>query len=267
MSRSPHLNVMIEAAEKAGRALTRDFGEVEQLQVSKKGPYDFVSAADLKSEKILKEELQKARPSYGFLLEEGGEVKGSDSSYRWIIDPLDGTTNFLHGLPHWSVVIALEKDKEIVAGVVHDPIKHETFSAEKGGGAFSNSRRLRVSSRNSLHESLLATGWDFFTDDYAALRASEPQIAKCVRRMGSAALDLSYVAAGRFDAYFEMGLAPWDKAAGFLIVKEAGGAVSELDGGKNVVYGKGVIAANMALHADLVKKINASSALKGKVAP
>src|SRR5690606_27073695 len=154
--RSPHLNVMIDVAEKAGRALTRDFGEVEQLQVSRKGPNDFVTAADLKAEKILREELQKARPAYGFLLEEGGEIKGTDAHYRWIIDPLDGTTNFLHGLPHWCISIALEKDKEIVAGVIHDPIKHETFSAEKGGGAFSNSKRMRVSGRASLGEALVS---------------------------------------------------------------------------------------------------------------
>jgi len=146
--RSPHMNVMIEAAEKAGRALIRDFGEVEQLQVSRKGPGDFVSAADHKSEKILREELLKARPSYGFLFEESGEIRGEDKSYRWVIDPLDGTTNFLHGLPHWSISIALEKDREIVAAVVHDPIKNVVFSAEKGGGAFSNSKRLRVAGRS-----------------------------------------------------------------------------------------------------------------------
>lgn len=267
--RSAHLNVMVDAAEKAGRALTRDFGEVEQLQVSKKGPNDFVSAADLKSEKILREELLKARPSYGFLLEEGGEVKGEDKAYRWLIDPLDGTTNFLHGLPHWSISIALEKtsengrDREIVAAVVYDPIKNELFTAEKGGGAFSNSKRLRVSGRASLTDSLVAVGEDFF-------HGSPRPTLSGVRRMGSACLDLAYVAAGRFDAHWDTGLSPWDKAAGSLIVREAGGYVSEVDGGKNFVYGKGILTANPTLHAELLKIFQQSSPqepVKAKAAP
>jgi myo-inositol-1(or 4)-monophosphatase len=247
--RSAHLHVMIEAAEKAGRALTRDFGEVEQLQVSRKGPGDFVSAADHKSEKILREELLKARPNYGFLLEEGGEIKGEDKSYRWIIDPLDGTTNFLHGLPHWCISIALEKDKEIVAGVIHDPIKHETFSTEKGGGSFSNAKRLRVAGRSSLVDALVSVDGNFFGDSL------ELPSGCGIRRLGSACLNLAYVAAGRLDAYLEPKLFPWDKAAGTLMVKEAGGYVSEMDGGKNFVYGKGIVAANPALHTELIKKL------------
>ena len=262
--RSAYLNVMVDAAEKAGRALTRDFGEVEQLQVSKKGPGDFVSAADHKSEKILKEELLKARPTYGFLLEEAGEIKGEDPSYRWIIDPLDGTTNFLHGLPHWCISIALEKDKEIVAAVIHDPIMNELFHAEKGGGAFSNSKRLRVAGRPSLADGLIAVG-DWFYHAGVTLPSG------CgVRRTGSACLDLAYVAAGRLDAYREEGLSPWDKAAGSLLVKEAGGYISEIDGGKNFVYGRGVLAANPALHTDLLQKFKQSSAqdsVKAKTAP
>lgn len=250
--RSPHMNVMIEAAEKAGRALIRDFGEVEQLQVSRKGPGDFVTAADHKAERILREELLKARPSFGFLLEESGEIKGEDKSYRWIIDPLDGTTNFLHGLPHWSISIALEKDKEIVAAVIHDPIKNELFTAEKGGGAFSNSKRLRVAGRKYLVEALVTTGDECFNGEQTL-----PQ-GCTARRMGSACLDLAYVAAGRFDAYCERGLSPWDKAAGLLLVREAGGYVSEMDGGKNVVYGKGVVAANPTLHEELIKQLNLS---------
>lgn len=250
--RSAHINVMIDAAEKAGRALMRDFGEVEQLQVSKKGPGDFVSIADHKSEKILKEELLKARPTYGFLLEEQGEVKGTEEGYRWLIDPLDGTTNFLHGLPHWAVVIALEKitgkDREIVAAVIHDPVKNETFYAEKGCGAFSNSKRLRVSGRTSLTDGLIAVGEKFFTENITLPEGCG------VRRMGSAALSLAYTAAGRFDTYRESGLSPWDKAAGVLIVREAGGYVSEMDGGKNVVYGSGILAANPQLHAEWLKK-------------
>jgi myo-inositol-1(or 4)-monophosphatase len=258
--RSAYINVMIEAAEKAGRALIRDFGEVEQLQVSRKGPGDFVSAADLKSEKILKEELLKARPTYGFLLEEGGEVKGEDKSYRWIIDPLDGTTNFLHGLPHWCISIALEKDKEIVAAVIHDPIKNETFSAEKGGGSFSSSKRLRVAGRTSLVDALVSIDGDLLSDDL------DFPSGCCVRRMGSACLNLAYVAAGRLDAYLEPKLFPWDKAAGSLMVREAGGYVSEMDGGKNFVYGKGIVAANPLLHTEFIKKLSPSDT-KAKAAP
>ena len=257
--RSPHINVMIETAEKAGRALIRDFGEVEQLQVSKKGPGDFVSTADHKSEKILREELLKARPAYGFLLEEGGEIKGEDKSYRWIIDPLDGTTNFLHGLPHWCISIALEKDKEIVAAVIHDPIKNEVFSAEKGGGAFSNAKRLRVAGRKSLEDALVSIDGSF-ADDSIALPPG------CgIRRMGSACLNLAYIAAGRFDAYLEPRLFPWDKAAGSLLVREAGGYVSETDGGRNFVYGRGIVAANPLLHSELIKKLN-SADKKGTIA-
>jgi len=251
--RSAHINVMIEAAEKAGRALIRDFGEVEQLQVSRKGPGDFVSAADHKSEKILREELLKARPAYGFLFEESGEIKGEDKSYRWIIDPLDGTTNFLHGLPHWCISIALEKDKEIVAAVIHDPIKNETFSAEKGGGAFSNSKRLRVAGRTSLSEALITAGVEQYQKSSMPFADVDGVL---LRRMGSACLDLAYVAAGRFDAYYEGALKPWDAAAGSLLVREAGGYVSELDGGKNFVYGKGIVAANPLLHSELIKKLN-----------
>ncbi len=247
--RSAYLNVMVDAAEKAGRSLIRDFGQVENLQISKKGPGDFVSKADLKSEKIIRETLEKARPAYGFLLEEGGEIKGSDAQYRWIIDPLDGTTNFLHGIPHWSVSIALEKDGEIVAGVIHDPVRDELFHAEKGTGAFSRGKRLRVAGRTSLVDGLVAVGDKHFRDG-----ANLP-LGCGVRRMSSACLDLCYVAAGRFDAYWEEGLKPWDKAAGALIVKEAGGYASEMDGGKNFVYGRGILAANPALHADLLQKL------------
>jgi myo-inositol-1(or 4)-monophosphatase len=252
--RSAILNVMIDAAEKAGRSLTRDFGEVEQLQVSKKGPGDFVSKADHKSEKILKEELQKARPKFGFLLEEQGEVKGEDPSYRWIIDPLDGTTNFLHGIPHWAVVIGLEKDKEIVASVVYDPLLNELFHAEKGAGAFSNAKRLRVAGRTALPDGVIGVGDKFFRSGF------ELPPGCGLRRMGSAALAMAYVAAGRLDAYWEDGLSPWDKAAASLLVKEAGGYISELDGGKNVVYGKGILAANPTLHTDLLQKLKQRAA-------
>lgn len=261
--RSPHLNVMVEAAEKAGRALVRDFGEVENLQVSRKGPGNFVSTADHKSEKTIVAALSKARPSYGFLMEEGGTQAGEDPAMRWIVDPLDGTTNFLHGAPHWCISIALEKDKEIVAGVIYDPVRDEMFWAEKGCGAYVNNRRIRVSSRSTLNEALLAVG----TDSFAEIGSVAPAFGG-VRRMGSACLDLAYVAAGRFDAYWEHGLQPWDKAAGGLIAKEAGALVTSFEGikGHDVVYGNSITAANPALHAELLKALKNQADKKVKSA-
>jgi len=250
--RSALLNVMVAAAEKAGRALIRDFGEVEQLQVSKKGPGDFVSTADFKSEKILYETLLKARPTYGFLFEERGIVKGEDENYKWIIDPLDGTTNFLHGLPHWCISIALEKNKEIVSSVIHDPIKDETFIAERGCGAFSNSKRLRVASKESFDEALVSV------DDNNELTDLFSSGTK-MRNMGSTCLDLAYVAAGRLDAFCKKGtIYTWDKAAGILLIKEAGGYISEADGNRDTLYGKGIVAANTVLHPQLIKKLKSS---------
>ncbi|TWB21137.1 myo-inositol-1(or 4)-monophosphatase [Nitrospirillum amazonense] len=254
-ARSAILNVMTKAAEKAGRALVRDFGEVEQLQVSRKGPADFVSAADRKSENIIREELSKARPSFGFLLEEAGSVAGSDPSHRWIVDPLDGTTNFLHGLPHWAITIALEKEGEIVAGVVYEPVHDEMFWTEKGAGAFLNHTRLRVSARRNLPDALIATGIPFKGHgDHAAylpqLQAVMGEVAG-IRRLGAAALDLAYVAAGRFDGFFETNLKPWDVAAGLLMVTEAGGFATEIGGGKVPQSGASVLAANSHLHLPL----------------
>ncbi len=255
VTRSPLLNVMTRAADKAARGLKRDFGEVEQLQVSQKGPADFVSNADLKAEKILREELQKARPAFGFLLEEGGTVKGSDPDHRWIIDPLDGTTNFLHGLPHFAISIGLEKQGEIVAGVIYDPIKDEMFCAEKGGGAFLNDRRIRVSSRKSLHESLIGTGIPFRgqgnPDRFAKQLGAMMRETSGVRRWGAAALDLAYVAAGRLDGFWEEDLQAWDMAAGLLLVKEAGGYISDLRGGQTMLESGAVLASNGLLHAPL----------------
>ena len=241
---------MVDAAEKAGRALVRDFGEVENLQVSKKGPGDFVSVADQRAEKIISEILLKGRPSYSLLLEEGGEVKGGDGEHRFIVDPLDGTTNFLHGLPHWCVAIALERNGEVIAGVVHDPIRNETFWGEKGLGAMMNNRRIQVSARKSLTDSLLTT--EISDDVQAGIDLFRKQGAT-VRSYGSACLDLCYVAAGRFDGYFQTGLKPWDKAAGALIAREARAIVTELGGGPNVVHGHGIIAANNALHGELLQ--------------
>lgn len=257
--RSAHMNVMVDAAEKAGRGLVRDFGEVENLQVSRKGPGNFVSAADHKAEKTIRDILLKGRPNYSFLMEEAGAVKGSDTEHRWIIDPLDGTTNFLHGVPHWSVAIALEKNGEIVAGVVYDPIKDEMYWAEKGIGASMNNRRLQVAARTALNDALVTTCPMPETQDViASLHAR----GTGVRSYGSACLDLCYVAAGRMDAYFEAGLQPWDKAAGMLIAREARAVVTELDGGSNVVMGKGILAANSAIHAELLKEFKKDRKVK-----
>lgn len=254
--RSPTINVMAEAALKASRALVRDFGEVEQLQVSRKGPADFVSAADLKAEKTLRRELSKARPDYGFLLEEGGEIEG-DGRHRWIVDPLDGTLNFLHGLPHFSISIGLERDGDIVAALIHDPIRHETFWAEKGAGAFLNDKRLRVSERRRLDESIIATGIPFMGRaghaPYLAQMAALMPLVAGIRRYGSAALDLAYVAAGRYEGFWETGLSIWDIAAGILIVRESGGFVSEMDGRNGMLKSGNVLAANGKLHGELMK--------------
>ena len=254
-TRSPILNVMTRAADKAARGLKRDFGEVEQLQVSQKGPADFVSNADIKAEKVLREELSKARPAFGFLLEEGGVVKGTDPDHRWIIDPLDGTTNFLHGLPHFAISIGLEKNGEIIAGVVYDPIKEEMFCAEKGGGAFLNDRRLRVSGRKNMHEALIGTGIPFRGrgdgDRFNRQLSVMMRETAGVRRWGAAALDLAYVAAGRLDGFWEEGLSPWDLAAGLLLVRESGGYVSDMKGGQTMLESGTVLASNNLLHAPL----------------
>lgn len=255
---SPLVTVMTAAAQKAGRRLVRDFGEVENLQVSRKGPADFVSNADHMAEKILVDELTKARPNYGFLVEERGEIPGSDTSNRWIIDPLDGTTNFLHGLPHFAVSIALERDGQIEAGLIYAPVADEIFWAERGKGAFMGRRRLRVSGRRDPSESLFATGIPFkgaedafkpFLSQLNAVMA----VSSGVRRMGSAALDLAYVAAGRYEGYWEAGLKPWDIAAGIVIVREAGGYVSDMNGGTDMLGRGSVIAANDSLHPALTK--------------
>ncbi|WP_353475305.1 inositol monophosphatase family protein [Salipiger sp. H15] len=230
MQGSANLNIMIKAARKAGRSLVKDFREVENLQVSMKGAGDFVSRADIAAEKILKDELLGARPTYGWLGEEGGGQDGEDPTRRWIVDPLDGTTNFLHGLPHWAISIALEHKGKIVAGVVFDPAKDEMFYAEKGAGAWLNdSRRLRVSGRNRMIEAIFATGVPFAAKKTlpATLKDLARLMPECagVRRWGSAALDLAYVAAGRYDGYWERELSIWDIAAGGLIASEAGALV------------------------------------------
>jgi len=262
-SRSAILNVMVGAAQKAAKALIRDFGELENLQVSKKGPADFVSRADRRAEQVLRIELAKARPAYGFLMEEAGAIAGTDTSNRWIVDPLDGTTNFLHGLPHFSISIALERDGELFAGVVYSPIVDEMYIAEKGGGAFLNGRRLRVSARRDLDESIFATGVPFkglpnhglFLKQLEAVMA----VSAGVRRFGSAALDLAYVAAGRYDGYWENGLHPWDVAAGIVLVREAGGFVTDLAGGETMLAGGGILATNSPLQETLRRLIAVGS--------
>ena len=253
--RSPVINVMGNAALKAARGLRRDFGEVEQLQVSIKGPGDFVSTADLRAERTLKAELTKARPGYALLFEEGGATEGTDPLHRWIVDPLDGTTNFLHGIPHFCISIALERDQEIVAGLIYEPTRDEMFWAEKGAGAYLNDRRLRVSARRQLGEALIGTGMPFRDrarqTEYLATLAAMLPVTHGVRRFGAAALDLAYVAAGRFDGFWEFGLSPWDIAAGLLLVREAGGYVSDLAGGQTMMTSGDILAASDHLHLPL----------------
>ncbi|PLL12568.1 inositol monophosphatase [Tabrizicola sp. TH137] len=252
MQGSANLNLMIKAARKAGRSLVKDFREVENLQVSAKGPGDFVTKADREAERLIRDELMGGRPSYGWLGEETGTQDGQDPTRRWIVDPLDGTTNFLHGMPHWAVSIALEHKGEIVSAVVYDAAKDEMFWAEKGAGAWMNDRRIRVSGRRHLHEAVFATGIPYGAK--ATLPAMLKDLARLmpatagVRRWGSAALDLAYVAAGRFDGFWERELKAWDIAAGLLLVKEAGGFVTGLREGDDPLEKGALIACNDALY-------------------
>jgi myo-inositol-1(or 4)-monophosphatase len=254
---SANLNIMIKAARQAARGLLRDFGEVENLQVSSKGPGDFVSRADTKAEETIRGQLTEARPNYGWLGEESTEVKGTDPTRRWIVDPLDGTTNFLHGMPHWAISIALEHKGEIAAAVIYDPVKDEMFTAEKGAGAYLNDRRLRVSGRRELIETVFATGIPFggspnLPRTLRELAALTPRTAG-IRRWGSAALDLAYVAAGRYDGFWEHGLNPWDIAAGLLVVREAGGLIGPLEPEGNPMEHGGIVAANAQVFETLTR--------------
>ena len=259
MQGSANLNIMIKAARKAGRSLVKDFREVENLQVSMKGAGDFVSKADLAAEEILKEELRGARPNYGWLAEEGGEEDGEDPTRRWIVDPLDGTTNFLHGLPHWAVSIALEHKGEIVAGVIFDAAKDEMYVAEKGNGAWMNDHRLRVSGRSKMIEAVFSTGLPFGgrADLPETLQDLARLLPGCagVRRWGAAALDLAYVAAGRYDGFWERRLNAWDIAAGIIIVREAGGLVEPLDPKGDALADGEVICGNSEIFAPFAKII------------
>lgn len=260
VARSALITVMIKAAEKAAKGLKRDFGEVENLQVSRKGPGDFVSTADMQAQKTLREELGKARPEFGFVMEEkDGAADTSGKAERWIVDPLDGTTNFLHGIGHWAISIAAERNGELVAGVVYDPIKDELFWGEKGVGAYKNSQRLRVSARSELTECLIGTGIPFAGNPQPEflpqLQNVMPKVSG-VRRFGSAALDMAYVAAGRFDAYWEARINAWDIAAGIVLVREAGGFVATLDGAPDPSKAdKGVLATNSAIRDKMVQLV------------
>ena len=239
---SANLNIMIKASQKASKILIRDFGELEKLQVSKKGPRDFVTNADIKAEKIIIEELKKARPNYSIISEESGIEKNKDESNSWIIDPIDGTINFLHGIPHFAISIALQSKNEITSGLIFDPIKDEMFYAEKNNGAFFNNQRIRVSKKNDISECLFAVGKIKHDTDIIC------------RRSGCAALDMAYVASGRYDGYFQRNLNIWDIAAGIVIIKEAGGVINEID--LNSLKNIKVLASSTEINAKFIKKID-----------
>ena len=240
---SSNMNIMIKASEKASKILIRDFGEVEKLQVSKKGPIDFVTNADIKAEKIIIEELEKARPSYSIISEENGIKKNKDEDNTWIIDPIDGTVNFLHGIPHFAISIGLRSENEIISGLIFDPIKDELFYAEKNNGAFFNNQRIRVSKKNDIEECLFVTGGKI-----------KKELSIPYRKSGCAALDMAYVAAGRYDGYFQNDLNIWDIAAGIVLIKEAGGMINDIDllSNKNIE----VIASSTNINAKLLEKLN-----------
>ncbi|MBX4335841.1 inositol monophosphatase family protein [Bartonella raoultii] len=259
MAHSAIMNVMVQAAMKAGRSLVRDYGEVQNLQVSLKGPANYVSQADRKAEKIIFNELSKARPKFGFLMEESEEIIGEDSQHRFIVDPLDGTTNFLHGIPFFAVSIALESQGKIVAGVIYNPVSDELFTAERGSGAFFNDRRCRVSARRRLEDCVIATGMPHFgCPDHGSylieLRNVMVEVAG-LRRFGAASLDLAYVASGRTDGFWENNLQIWDMAAGILMVREAGGFVTDKEGGNNIFGKKNILAANEHIRTKLERTL------------
>lgn len=271
MLRSALLNVMIKAARKASRALKRDFGEVEHLQVSLKGPANFVTATDRRAEEILREELEHARPGYGFLGEEGGLREGNDKTHRWIVDPIDGTLNFLHGIPHFAISIALEREGTIVAGVVYNPANDELFTAERGKGAFLNDQRLRVAVRKRLADAVVACALPHPSRGDVALTRSEhiavqDKVAG-LRRFGAAALDLAWVAAGRLDGYWERSLSPWDMAAGIALVREAGGFVTDLEGRDDMIRTGGILAGNEDIHRELLRLLKQAQRVPAPSAP
>jgi myo-inositol-1(or 4)-monophosphatase len=259
MLHSALLNVMIKAARKAGRTLKRDFGEVEHLQVSLKGPANFVTAADRRAEEIVHEELIRARPGYGFLGEEGGRREGPDQTHTFIVDPLDGTSNFLHGIPHFAVSIALEREGTLVAGVIYNPANDDLFVAERGKGAFLNDTRLRVAARRRLIDAVIACalschGRGDLALGIRELAAVQNKVAG-LRRFGAAALDLAWVAAGRLDGYWDRNISPWDVAAGTVLVREAGGYATDMDGGDAPYRIGDVVAGNETIHRELMRAL------------
>jgi myo-inositol-1(or 4)-monophosphatase len=264
MIRTPLMNVMTAAVVKAARGLKRDFGEVALLQVSRKGPADFVSAADKKSEKVLFEELSKARPGYSFNMEEGGVVDGKDKTHVWHIDPLDGTTNFLHGIPHFAISVGLEREGQLVAGLVYNPVTDEMFMAEKGQGAYLNNQRLRVAQRSDIHDAVVVCGIPHIGrgDHKQFMNEASHVMAHVagVRRYGAAALDLAYIAAGRFDIYWERGLKTWDMAAGAVIVREAGGYVTDITGDAGFMQTGNLIAGNETMQKELTALLKKAQA-------
>jgi len=259
MARSAIMNVMVQAATRAARSLIRDFGEVQNLQVSLKGPGNYVSQADKKAENIILTELQRARPDYSFLMEEGGIIEGADSQHRFIVDPLDGTTNFLHGIPLFAISIALERQGQLVAALVYNPVSDELYTAERGGGAFLNDRRLRVAARRKLEDCVIGTGVPHLGDNrhgayLVEMRNVMGQVSG-IRRLGAAALDLAHVAAGRFDGFWEHNLQPWDIAAGILLVREAGGYISDAQGKQDMLTNGSIVAGNEIIHTHLLKTL------------
>jgi len=254
---SANINVMVKACRKASKTLIRDFGEVEKLQVSLKGPGDFVTASDKKVEKILIEELQKARPNYSILSEEGGEIN-NDDSFKWIIDPIDGTANFLHGIPHFGISVGLEHDKEIVCGIIFDPIKDEMFTAEKGNGSYLNNQRMRVSSRSKLKDCIIFTGGPPHESKDRELALKEynnfsSKVLIPIRKLGSASLDMAYVAAGRCDGFWQRNLNYWDIAAGIILIREAGGFVTDFKGKNEYILNKSILATNSRINKEMIE--------------
>ena len=254
---SANINIMVKACRKAAKTLIRDFGEIEKLQVSVKGPGDFVTNSDKKVEQILIDELQKARPNYSVLSEEIGEIN-NDESFRWIIDPIDGTSNFLHGIPHFAISLGLEQNKEIICGIIYDPIKDELFSAEKGNGSYLNNQRMRVSARSKLKDCIIFTGGPKISAKDRELSLKEynkfsTKILTPIRKMGSASLDLAYVAAGRCDGFWQRNLNYWDIAAGVILVKEAGGYITDFDGKNEYIKNKNILATNSLINEEMIE--------------